>query len=516
MTELLLTRSPELQQKFLEHLLLTGVSTALATLLGAPLGVLAARTRWLQSPVMVLSNTVQTIPSLAMLSLLLPLMGIGLAPALTALTLYALLPIVRNTLVGIQTLPSAVLEAADGLGMTRWQRLWWVELPLIMPLLIAGVRTAAVIGVGIATLSAFIGAGGLGDFINRGLALNNTNLVLLGAIPAALLAVLVDQAFGLLESALKPGRKSRRLPRRALAYAAALTTLIIGWVGVRSYTPKTTTPTPSPSNATIRIGSKNFTEQLLIAEIVAQLIERRANLRVERKLNLGGSNICHEALVRGDIDLYVEYTGTALMSLLGEPQQTDPHAVLQRVRQIYAERFNLVWLEPLGFNNTYTMTVRRADAVRNGWRTISDLKPVAHTLRAGFSPEFLERPDGYPGFQKHYGIRYGDVFDMHSGLMYQALAQGEVDVISAYSTDGRIPAFNLQVLEDDLQFFPPYQAAVVIRAATLQRYPELRAVLRLLEGRIDDATMQRLNYAVDEQKRAVPEVAREFLEQLGL
>lgn len=516
MMELLISRSTELQQKFIEHVVLTGVSTLAAVVLGVPLGLLAARVRWMQPPIVSVSNIVQTIPSLAMLSLLLPLMGIGLAPALTALTLYALLPIVRNTIVGLNTLPPAVLEAADGLGMTRWQRWRLVELPLMMPILIAGVRVAAVIGVGIATLSAFIGAGGLGDFINRGLAMNNTSLVLLGAVPAAMLAVLVDQAFGLLESALHPGRKPRTLRAHALAYAAVVAALMVGWNWLRMQAPPQVEAAASEPPAVIRIGSKNFTEQLLIAELVAQLIERHTNLRVERKLNLGGTNICHEALVRGDIDLYVEYSGTALMSILGEPLITDPQAALQRVRELYAQKFNLVWLEPLGFNNTYTMTVRRADAERFGWRKISDLKPVASNLRAGFSPEFLERPDGYPGFQKHYGIRYKAVYDMHSGLMYKALAQGEVDVICAYSTDGRIPAYNLLVLEDDLQFFPPYQAAVVIRAETLQRHPQLREVLRQIEGRLDDATMQRLNYAVDEQKRPYPEVAREWLEQQGL
>lgn len=516
MIELIVARSTELQQKFVEHVLLTGISTLAATLIGVPLGMLAARTRWLQPPIISVSNIVQTIPSLALLSLLLPLMGIGVAPALTALTLYALLPIVRNTIVGLNTLPPAVLEAADGLGMTRWQRWRMVELPLMMPILIAGVRVAAVIGVGVATLSAFIGAGGLGDFINRGLAMNNTNLVLLGAVPAALLAVLVDQAFGLLEGALRPGRKPRTLRAHALAFSATLVVLVLGWNWLRLQTSPQVAAAPAQPPATIRIGSKNFTEQLLIAEIVAQLIERHTSLRVDRKLNLGGTNICHEALVRGDIDLYVEYTGTALMSILGEPQQTNRRAVLQRVREQYARKFNLLWLEPLGFNNTYTMTVRRADAARNGWRKISDLKPVASKLRAGFSPEFLERPDGYPGFQKHYGIRYRAVLDMHSGLMYKAIAQGEVDVICAYSTDGRIPAYNLLVLEDDLSFFPPYDAAVVIRSETLQRHPQLREVLRKLEGRIDDATMQRLNYAVDEQKRPYTEVARAFLKQLGL
>ena len=182
----------------------------------------------------------------------------------------------------------------------------------------------------------------------------------------------------------------------------------------------------------------------------------------------------------------------------------------------YRQRFSAEWLRPFGFNNTYAITIRRFDATSRDLRTISELIPVAASLRAGFSAEFSERPDGYPGLRSAYGLRFGDVRDLDPALMYQAIASGEVDVIAAFATDGRIEAFDLQPLEDDRSFFPPYQAAPVIRTETLQAHPELARVLGLLAGVIDDATMQRLNYAVDEEKRSPAEVAQELLERLGL
>jgi len=506
--EFVASRAGELQQKCGEHLMLTVVSTLLAVLLGVPAGILARRLHWLRATVLFVSNVVQTVPSLAMLALLLPLLGIGVVPAMTALTLYALLPIVRNTLVGLQTIPPTVLEAADGLGFTRRQRLLWVELPLILPVLIAGVRTAAVIGVGIATLSAFIGAGGLGDFINRGLALNNTRLVLLGAVPAALLAILIDQLFSLVEQALTPGRKPATLRRRVVVYVSTLAILSVGW----SVLPHLAA-SPAAPRALIRIGTKNFTEQLIIGEVIAQWLEQTTDLRVERRFNLGGTIICHEALVRGDIDLYVEYTGTGLTAILKLPPVSDPQQALTRVRDAYRQQFDLHWLQPLGFNNTYALAVRESDAQRNGWERISDLVASAPRLRAGFTPEFRERPDGYPGLVRAYGLEFGAVRDMDPSLMYRAVAQGAVDVISAFATDGRILAYRLRVLHDDRRYFPPYQAVPVVRGEVLRRHPELRDALEQLANRIDDAAMQRLNYEVDERGRLPHEVAREWLQQ---
>jgi osmoprotectant transport system permease protein len=510
-------RRAELWFRTGEHLILVGASTGAAILLGVPLGVLASTNRSLRTPLLTAVGVLQTVPSLAMLAILLALIGkIGAAPAIVALTIYALLPIVRNTVAGLDGVAPAIAEAARGVGMTRTQRLTMVELPLAMPVVVAGVRTAAVVGVGVATLSAFIGAGGLGQFINRGLALSNMRLVLLGAIPAALLAVIVDGVIAATEWGIRPTRQNARRGTAAklkrMAIAAPLLLLALGMYAALA----SRATVEVDRNATIRIGSKNFTEQLLLGEMMAQMIEAHSELAVERRFNLGGTMICHQALAAGEIDLYAEYSGTGLTIILNQPAESDAEKVLGAVREEYRRQFDLEWLAPFGFSNSYALTVRKEEARANHWKTISDLAPAAKNLRAGFSAEFSARDDGYRGLRKAYGFRFGDVRDIEPSLMYRAAVEREVDVIAAFSTDGRIVAYDLQPLVDDRRFFPPYQAAPIVRRAALQRHPEISAALARLAGMLDDVAMQRLNYEVDEKGRRPKEVAREFLQQRGL
>ncbi|HKI69636.1 MAG TPA: glycine betaine ABC transporter substrate-binding protein, partial [Verrucomicrobiae bacterium] len=415
--------------------------------------------------------------------------------------------------------PDSIKEAADGIGMTRNQRLWLVELPLATPIIVTGIRTAAVVGVGIATLSAFIGAGGLGQFINRGISLSNHQLILLGAVPAALLALLVDASIAAVQWGLsrrrtvRPGSRSDRL-FRTLAIGAPLLILATGCLAVWKPDLLSARGSSSGGNdgAVIRIGSKNFTEQLILGEIMAQLIEHKTDLRVVRKFDLGGTMICHDAIVNGEIDLYPEYTGTALTAVLKRKAVSDPNEAYRIVARAYTKQFDLKWLSPFGFNNTYAITIRKIDAQRWHVKSISDLKSRAPKLRAGWTSEFSERPDGYPGLRKYYGLKFASVRDLDTALMYEALAHDEVDVICAFTTDGRIAAYHLQPLKDDRHFFPPYFAAPVVRAATLEAHPELEKVLNLLAGKISNKTMQRLNYEVDQEKRSPAEVAREFLQ----
>ena len=510
-------RLPELWFRTGEQLVLTGVSTGLAIAIGLPFGILASKNHFLRTTVLGSIGVFQTIPSLAMLAILLALVGkIGAVPAIIALTIYALLPIVRNTVTGIEGVPSDVIEAARGLGMTSGQQLRLVQLPLAMPIIIAGIRTAAVVGVGVATLSAFIGAGGLGQFINRGLALSSTQLILLGAIPAALLAVLVDGAIAATAWGMEPvrQREKRSLSARLKPVALVLPLLLVALgacaaIGSRS-------PAANQSAKTIRIGSKNFTEQLILGELMAQMIEAHTDLVVDRRFNLGGTMICHEALAAGEIDLYAEYTGTGLVTVLKRPVQSDPSNVFSIVQTEYRKQFSLEWLEPFGFNNTLALTVRKTDAHSKGWQTISDLAMSADSLRAGFTAEFSERADGYPGVRKAYGFGFSKVHDLEPSLMYQAVATGEVDVICAFTTDGRIAAYDLQPLVDNRRFFPPYFAAPVIRSGLLQGHPEVRTILAQLAGVFDDETMQRLNHEVDEKGGQPRGVAHDFLLKHGL
>ena len=264
------------------------------------------------------------------------------------------------------------------------------------------------------------------------------------------------------------------------------------------------------------IGSKEFTEQVILREMMAALIEGNSDIKVEQKF-LGGTLICFNSLKNGEIDLYAEYTGTALTAILKRPLMTDPQEVYVTVKDAFKQQYELVWLEPLGFNNTYTLTMRRDQAEELGVQKISDLKAHKDKLTSGFTHEFVERPDGYPGLVKHYGFELEKKpKGMDTGLMYKAIAEGNVDLICGFSTDGRIPAFDLVMLEDDKQFFPPYYAAPVIREDTLKKYPELEGILNKLAGKIDDKTMAQLNYKVDEEKRQAAEVAKEFLQKHSL
>ncbi len=267
---------------------------------------------------------------------------------------------------------------------------------------------------------------------------------------------------------------------------------------------------------TVRVGAKNFTEQEVLGELVAQLIERHTDLQVERKFGLGGTGVCHAALVAGELDIYVEYTGTALLNVLNADPLSDRDEVFRFVAKAYREQFDLQWLPPIGFNNTYAITVRAQQADDRGWRVVSDLSGVDQQLFAGFTAEFMERPDGYPGLRRVYGLEFRRTADLDPGFMYKALAEGHVDIICAFATDGRIAAYNLRVLADDRGFFPPYDAAPVVRRKLLAHHPEVRGALVAIAGTINDATMRRMNYAVDELRQSPAAIAREWIESRSL
>jgi len=265
----------------------------------------------------------------------------------------------------------------------------------------------------------------------------------------------------------------------------------------------------------IIVGSKGFTEQTVVGNMVALLMENNG-FKVDRKIGLGGTVICHEAIVRGDINVYVEYTGTGLTAILKKPAVGNPDEAYQIVRKEYGEKFKLTWLKPWGFNNTYCIVMRKADADRLKAKKISDLKPYAKDLIFGATIEFLARPDGVPGLTKSYDLKFKDQKGMDPGLVYKAIAENQVDVISGFATDGRIPAFNLIVLEDDLKFFPPYYAAPVVRDDLLAKAPQVVDILNKLAGKISDTMMATLNYTVDGKKQPAEEVARDFLKSLNL
>lgn len=486
-----------------EHIVLVVLSTAIAAAAGIPLGILAARRASLAKPIVGLANLAQTIPSLALFGFLIPLPfigGIGTRTALVALTLYAVLPILRGTITGIHGVPASVVECAVAMGLTPRQVLRRVEWPLALPSIVSGLRIAVVIGVGTATIASAIGAGGLGDYIFRGLAMVDGTVILAGALPAALLALAADGVLAL------AGRVADARNRTA---AATMSLIAIGLIAVAG----TVWAARAAERSDIIIGSKNFTEQVILGELLAQAIERETDLSVERRLNLGGTAIAHQALLSGGIDAYVEYSGTSLTAIFNQPAATDANLVFNQVRERYAA-IGITALPRLGFNNTFAILVRRADAERLGLKTISDLNRVKD-WRAGFGYEFLERPDGFKGLAAAYGLQFANqprVMDLN--LIYRAVASQEIDVTAGDATSGLIEALDLFALEDDRRYFPVYDAVPVVRAAVLLQHPGVVAALRHLEGAISADEMQRMNYAVDGEKRPPAEVVRAFLDTI--
>ncbi len=492
---------------FGQHVLLVGVSTAAAIVIGVPTGILAARRPRAGAPIVWLANVAQTIPSLAMFGFLLPLPfigGLGARMAIFVLILYALLPIIRTTTAGLQAVDRVLVESGTALGMTSWQLLRTVELPLALPSIVAGIRVAAVIGVGTATIAAAVGAGGLGEYIFRGLSMVDPTVIFAGAIPSALLALAIDGILTLVERSLRSAQPGRRIS------ASLLTAIALAGAAAGGAIYAMTARIDA-----IRVGSKNFTEQIILGEIVAQTIEARTGLTVERRLNLGGTFICDRAVRSGDIDVYVEYTGTAQTAIFHKPAVTDSQRVFHSVRQEYAGA-GLTLFDPLGFENTFAMLVRSDEATRLGLRTLSDAVPHAAGWRAGFGYEFLQRQDGFPGLAAAYGLKFSaPPTAMDLSLIYRALADRQVDFVAGDATSGLIEAYHLTMLEDDRHYFPPYDAAAVARTTVLLAHPPMRDALASLSGRITAADMRRMNHAVDTGRADPADVAREFLKDVG-
>jgi len=495
------------------HLDLVLEGLLIAVAIGVPLGVVASRSRGAERVVLGLANVLQTVPSLALLGFLLIAFGgtIGKPPALAALVVYSLLPVIKNTILGLKGVDAGVAEAALGMGMTPWQRLTLVELPLAVPVLLGGVRVATVAAVGMATIAAAIGAKGLGSYIFRGVSLSDTRWILLGSIPAALLALACDATLGEVEHALDPARAVSSRLRTALASLAVAALLALAGWGAWNDLPRR-----SAADRPVVIGAKDGTEMILLGHMLADLVASETGLPVDRRFNLGGSLVCYNALRRGGLDAYVEYTGTALTAILKEPPDNDPARVRRRVGEALSARDGVTALGPFGFENTFAILMRRSEARRLGVRTISDLVPHAGSLRGGFGPEFMSRPDGFPGLVKTYGLQLSEAREMDRNLLYQALSRGSLDLAACDSTDGRIAAFDLVALADDRRYFPPYEALPLANAASLARHPKLRAALDRLSGQITAETMRALNYEVDGKRRDPAEVAREFLRKRGL
>jgi osmoprotectant transport system permease protein len=494
------------------HILLSAAALALGIVLSLPLALIASRSARLRWPVLSLVSLVQTIPGLALMALFYPILlalsllsariagqgfsALGFLPALLALTLYSMLPIVRNVVTGIANLDPALIEAAHGVGMTGRQRLLRVELPLVAPVTMAGIRTAAVWVIGTATLATPVGQTSLGNYIFSGLQTENWVWVLFGCGVSAGLALAVDQLLALIESGIARRRASRIWSGcviLAMGVAAAALTV---W-----------TPTSRPGYV---IGAKNFTEQYILADLIGQRLEREGLGSVVRS-GLG-SAVVFRALAQDDIDVYVDYSGTIWANVMRR-EDHPPREVMLREMALWLKReHGITLVGALGFENAYALAMRGDRAEALGIRSIGDLARHAPRLTIGSDYEFFARPE-WVNLRDGYGLRFARMREYQSTFMYRALASGDVDVISAFSSDGRIEADHLAVLEDPQQRIPPYDAIVLVspKRAGDERF---LSVLRSLTGAIPVRTMRQANFMVDRPEGAVsPAAASRWLDQ---
>jgi len=483
-----------------QHLQLSLLTLLLAVFLAVPLAVYLSTRKRASNWVLQVAGIFQTIPSMALLGLFIPIMGIGTLPALTALVIYAIFPILQNTITGLQGIDPSLEEAGVAFGMTKWERLKKFEIPLAMPVIMSGIRTAAVMIIGTATLAALIGAGGLGSFILLGIDRNNASLILIGALSSAFLAI----AFNLL---LKWMEKAKL---RTIFAAFAVMILGLG----ASYTPSLLS---KPEKENLVIAGKLGPEPEILANMYKILIEENTDMTVTVKPNFGKTTFLYEALKKGDIAIYPEFTGTVTESLLKPAPQVghDPGAVYQVARDGIKRQDDLALLKPMAYQNTYAVAVPKKIAQEYGLKTISDLKKVEGQLKAGFTLEFNDREDGNKGLQKVYGLNL-QVSTMEPALRYQAIQSGDIQITDAYSTDAELARYDLVVLEDDKQLFPPYQGAPLMKTALLEKHPELEAVLNKLAGKITADQMSQMNYQVGVEGKSAAQVARDFLIQEGI
>ncbi|CAN5262702.1 glycine betaine ABC transporter substrate-binding protein [soil metagenome] len=498
-----------------QHLVLAFSALLLGIVISLPLAIWSARRPAVARVTLGFASLVQTIPTLALLALFYPLLlslstlvgggipALGFLPSLLALTLYGLLPILRNAVTGLLGLDPAVIEAADGVGMTPWQKLRLVEAPLIAPVVMAGIRTAAVWTIGAATLSTTVGQASLGDMIFAGLQTQNWALVLAGCLSAAALALAVDALLGLIEHGIAARRRGRvwgALVMLAIGGAVALAPMWPGFIG--------------GGGDRVVVGAKGFSEQYILARVIGHRLEA-AGYHVEYREGLG-SGVALGAVSSDGVDAYVDYTGTIWADSMGRTDVPARGVILAGVRDWAAKTRRVTLLGGLGFENAYAFAMRSDDAARRHVTSIADLVPLAPKLRLATDIEFLDRPE-WAAVKRSYGLAFGSAHPYQPTFMYRALESGAADVIPAFSSDGRIAADKLIVLSDPKGAIPGYDA-ILLLSPRHARDARFQAVLKPLIGRIPVDAMREANYLVDRDadKKSPEEAARWLEKKVGL
>jgi osmoprotectant transport system permease protein len=487
------------------HLQLTLFALLAGVAVSIPAGIAITRSRRLERPVLGVASVIQTVPSLALLAVMVPalsslgLRSIGFLPAFIGLTLYSVLPVLRNTVTGLAGLDPALKEAARGVGMTSRQQLWRVELPLALPVILAGLRTSTVWTVGMATLSTPVGAPSLGNYIFAGLQTRNLTAVLVGCVAAAALALVLDGLVRALGGAVLARKRS------SLVAILAVFGVLYAHATLAFVTSVTRT-----GPARIVVGAKTFTEQYILAAILSKTIANATGTQVDVASSLG-STVAFDALRAGDIDAYVDYTGTIWATIMRrDASSVDRDTVLREVGRYLKDEHGIEVVGALGFENAYAMAMRRSHAADLRVRSLTDLARYASRLAVGGDYEFFQRPE-WRAIQDRYGLQFREQRSMDPSLMYQAVANSQVDLIGAFSTDGRIAALDLVLLEDERHAIPPYDAVILAGARLVREHSDAIAALRGLSGTIDADRMRRMNLAVDQDGQSPETVAAGFV-----
>ena len=488
-----------------EHILISLLAISIASVLGIILGIIISEYRKFSGLILGTVNILYTIPSIALLGFFITITGVGNTTALIALIIYALLPIIRSTYTGIVNINPLIIEASEGMGSTKLQQLFKVKLPLALPVLMSGIRNMVTMTIALAGIASFVGAGGLGVAIYRGITTNNSAMTFLGSLLIALLALIFDFILGIIEKRLTNHKRTKYKMNFKLIILGLFIIIFGAYFSLNSKKDKT-----------INIATKPMTEGYILGQMLTELIEQDTDLKVNMTTGVGGgtSNI-HPAIVKGEFDLYPEYTGTSWEAVLKKEASYD-ESKFDELQKEYKEKYNLEYVNLYGFNNTYGLAVNKDIAEKYNLKTYSDLAAVSNNLIFGAEYDFFEREDGYKELQKVYNVDFKKKIDMDIGLKYQAMKDKKIDVMVIFTTDGQLAISDVVVLEDDKKMYPSYRAGTVVRSEILSKYPELKPVLEKLNNILDDKTMADLNYQVESKGKKPEDVAREYLQEKGL
>ena len=489
----------------IEHILISLLAISIASVLGITLGIIISEYRKFSGLILGTINILYTIPSIALLGFFITITGVGNTTALIALIIYALLPIIRSTYTGIININPLIIEASEGMGSTKLQQLFKIKLPLALPVLMSGIRNMVTMTIALAGIASFVGAGGLGVAIYRGITTNNSAMTFLGSLLIALLALIFDFILGIIEKRLTNHKRTKYKMNFKLIILGLFIIIFGAYFSLNSKKDKT-----------INIATKPMTEGYILGQMLTELIEQDTDLKVNMTNGVGGgtSNI-HPAIVKGEFDLYPEYTGTSWEAVLKKEASYD-ESKFDELQKEYKEKYNLEYVNLYGFNNTYGLAVNKDIAEKYNLKTYSDLAAVSNNLIFGAEYDFFEREDGYKELQKVYNVDFKKKIDMDIGLKYQAMKDKKIDVMVIFTTDGQLAISDVVVLEDDKKMYPSYRAGTVVRSEILSKYPELKPVLEKLNNILDDKTMADLNYQVESEGKKPEDVAREYLQEKGL